>query len=134
MKKIILSVLLLVLAFPTFFIKTEAAMPTPTKIMWDNMELKKGQIGRVTMLKSGFTISKYENGEFRPARVVKKGEVFRVYGIKVETYATHLDLGNNLWAYLSSHRSDGSNVYLQKTVNYETPSKSKLALLKESNK
>lgn len=132
MKKIILSVLLLVLAFTTFFVKTEAAMPT--KIMWDNMELKTGQIGRVTMLKSGFTISKYENGEFRPARVVKKGEVFRVYGIKVATYATHLDLGNNLWAYPSSHRSDGSNVYLQKTVNYETPSKSKLVLLKEYNK
>ena len=132
MKKIVLSVLLLVLAFTTFFVKTEAAMPT--KIMWDNMELKTGQIGRVTMLKSGFTISKYENGEFRPARVVKKGEVFRVYGIKVETYATHLDLGSNLWAYFSSHRSDGSHVYLQKTVNYETPSKSKLALLKEYNK
>lgn len=132
MKKIILSVLLLFLAFTTFFVKTEATMPT--KIMWDNMELKTGQIGRVTMLKSGFTLSKYENGEFRPARVVKKGEVFRVYGIKVATYATHLDLGNNLWAYHSSLRSDGSNVYLQKTVNYETPSKSKLALLKEYNK
>ncbi|WP_269921117.1 hypothetical protein [Psychrobacillus psychrodurans] len=41
MKKIILSVLLLFLAFTTFFVKTEATMPT--KIMWDNMELKTGQ-------------------------------------------------------------------------------------------
>ena len=129
MKKIIFSVLLSASAFSTFFVSTEAAIPT--KVMWDNMELKTGQIGRVTMLKSGFSLSKYDEefGEFRPAKIVKKGEIFRVYGIKVEKYATHLDLGNNLWAYHSSHRSDGSHVYLQKTVNYETPSKYKLEML-----
>ncbi|SES45016.1 hypothetical protein [Psychrobacillus sp. OK032] len=73
MKKIILSVFLSVLAFTTFFVNTEAALPT--KVMWDNMELKEGQIGRVTMLKSGFSLFKYDEelGEFRPAKIVKKG-------------------------------------------------------------
>lgn len=65
-----------------------------------------------------------------PARYVKKGEVFRVYGIKADAYTTSYDLGANLFAYRSSHKLDGSNVYFQKNLMYETPSKAKLELVK----
>lgn len=97
--------------------------------MWDGIELKKGQIGRVTMTKSGFSIFKMENGKMVPARHVKKGEVFRVYGIYRDEYTTNYALGANLYAYRSSHRKDGSNEYFQKNLKYETPSKAKLNLL-----
>jgi hypothetical protein len=128
MKIKLLSVALLsVLTFAFFSGIAEAA---PAKVMWDNVELKKGQIGRVTMLKTGFSIFKLENGVMVPTRYVKKGEVFRVYGIYRDSYTTNYALGANLYAYRSSHRLDGSNIYFQKNLMYETPSKAKLELVK----
>ncbi|WP_197205006.1 hypothetical protein [Cytobacillus firmus] len=128
--KLYLAVILLVIPFVFSTVNAEAAS---AKVWWDGTELKKGQIGRVTMLKTGFSIFKLEDGKMVPARYVKKGEVFRVYGIYRDDYTTNYALGANLFAYRSSHRLDGSNEYFQKNLFYETPSKPKLELVKQVN-
>lgn len=71
-------------------------------VMWGGMELKKGQAGKVTTLKSGFSIYKFEDGKMVPARYVDKGETFRVYGIVKDAITTNYALGGNLYAYRSS--------------------------------
>ncbi|MBN8201445.1 hypothetical protein [Bacillus sp. NTK034] len=128
--KLLLAALLSVV---TLTLSTGNAEAAPTKVWWDGTELKKGQIGRVTMLKTGFSIFKLEDGNMVPARYVKKGEVFRVYGIYRDDYTTNYALGANLFAYRSSHRLDGSNEYFQKNLFYETPSKAKLELVRQLN-
>lgn len=99
-------------------------------VMWGSMELKKGQVGRVTTVESGFSIYKYEDGKMVPARYVEKGETFRVYGIVKDANTTNYALGGNLYAYRSSIRKDGSE-YMQKNLKYETPSKEKLDLVNQ---
>ncbi|TFI46207.1 hypothetical protein E4O93_19070 [Diaphorobacter sp. DS2] len=128
--KLYLAAILLVIPFVFSTVNAEAAS---AKVWWDGTELKKGQIGRVTMLKTGFSIFKLEDGKMVPARYVKKGEVFRVYGICRDDYTTNYALGANLFAYRSSHRLDGSNEYFQKNLFYKTPSKAKLELVKQVN-
>ena len=86
-----------------------------TKVMWGKTELKKGQIGKVTIL-GDTRLVKLENGSLSTVRNLKKGEEFRVYTYKSEQGGLY---------------GVGGGSYIQKStkVKYETPSKSKLAQL-----
>ena len=83
-----------------------------TKVYWDGIELKKGQIGRVT-IESNTILYKLENNQFTPYRELKKGERYRVYTLRSGYYGV------------------GAGLVVKKDVNvlYQTPSKFKLQLL-----
>ncbi|TQR19090.1 transglycosylase SLT domain-containing protein [Psychrobacillus vulpis] len=88
----------------------------PVKVMWGKTELKLGQIGKVTILSNTNLVKMESNGSLTTVRTLKKGEEYRVYN------------------YNSNHGGlygVGGGNYVQKStkVKYETPSKSKLALL-----
>lgn len=86
------------------------------KVMWGKTELKQGQIGKVTILADTNLVKIGSNGSLNKVRTLKKGEEYRVYTYK----------GTNGGLY-----GLGASSYVQKgsQVKYETPSKSKLALL-----
>ncbi len=97
----------------------------PSKVMWDNMELKKGQIGRVTILKetSLLHIGKDPSVDGGAVRALKPGEVYRVYSTKTpDGYVPMYAVGGE---YYIIQNSTLNGVH----VKYETPSKAKLALL-----
>ncbi|MEI4770103.1 transglycosylase SLT domain-containing protein [Psychrobacillus sp. FJAT-51614] len=86
------------------------------KVMWGKTELRLGQIGKVTILSNTNLVKMESNGSLTTVRPLKKGEEYRVY------------------SYKSNHGGlygVGGGSYVQKStkVKYETPSKSKLALL-----
>lgn len=86
------------------------------KVMWGKTELKLGQIGKVT-IKSPSALFKLEkNNKLTKVRNLKAGEEFRVYSYK------------NLDGYMYGV-GGGNFIYNIQSVKYETPSKSKLALL-----
>ncbi len=92
-----------------------------TKIMWGKTELKIGQIGKVTILSNTNLVKMESNGSLTTVRPLKKGEEYRVY------------------TYKSNHGGlygVGAGSFVQKNVKvkYETPSKSKLALLQQQGK
>ncbi|TYS60567.1 hypothetical protein FZD47_20365 [Bacillus infantis] len=112
MKKLgVLCLLSLLIAAGTIANEASAA----TKVMWGKTELKRGQIGKVTIL-SDTKLVKIENRSISVIRTLKKGEEYRVYNYKNEH--------NGLYGV-------GGGSFVQKTieVKYETPSKKKLALL-----
>ncbi|MFJ5770291.1 hypothetical protein [Psychrobacillus sp. NPDC093180] len=86
------------------------------KVMWGKTALKQGQIGKVTILADTNLVKIGSNGSLNKVRTLKKGEEYRVYTYK----------GTNGGLY-----GLGASSYVQKgaQVKYETPSKSKLALL-----
>lgn len=91
------------------------------KVMWGKTELKVGQIGKVTILAETDLVKIGSNGSLSKVRTLKKGDEYRVYTYK----------GTNGGLY-----GVGASSFVQKStkVKYETPSKSKLALLnKEVN-
>ncbi|WP_313803726.1 hypothetical protein [Cytobacillus sp.] len=97
------------------------------KVMWDNLELKPGQIGRVTILQqtSLFKVQVGTSGVklFDPVRELKPGEVYRVYGTKtIQGYAPLYDVGGSFYVIQSTGHNIGH-------LKYETPSKAKLALV-----
>lgn len=86
------------------------------KVMWGKTELKLGQIGKVTVLSDTSLVKLESDGSLTTVRPMKKGEEYRVY------------------SYNNNHGGlygVGGGSYVQKStkVKYETPSKSKLALL-----
>jgi hypothetical protein len=98
------------------YITNKLAVPTVIKVMWGKTELKLGQIGKVTILSNTNLVKMDSNGSLTTVRTLKKGEEYRVY------------------SYNSNHGGlygVGGGSYIQKSSNikYETPSKSKLALL-----
>lgn len=119
--KIIKLVLLLVLMFgvSSYNIVTADAS---TKVMWGKTELKLGQVGKVTVLGDTNLYHLSDNGQvLTKVRTLKKGEEFRVYSVRdltVDNYAAYYAVGGNNYI-----KTNGN-------VKYETPSKSKLALLK----
>lgn len=120
MKKLfkMLSVMTLLLSINFMFTtNTEAAV----KIMWGKTELKLGQIGKVTVLSNTNLVELESDGSLTTVRTLKKGEEYRVYSYK----SNHGGL----------YGVGGGN-YIQKNgkVKYETPSKSKLALLAQQTK
>lgn len=95
--------------------QTASSNSNATKVMWGKTELKKGQIGKVTIL-TETDLVKLENGSLTKVRTLKKGEEFRVYTYKSEQGGLY-GVGG------------GSFVQKSSKVKYETPSKSKLAQL-----
>ncbi|WP_313893836.1 MBL fold metallo-hydrolase [Psychrobacillus sp.] len=86
------------------------------KVMWGKTELKLGQIGKATILADTTLVKLESDGSISTVRAMKKGEEYRVYNYK----------GNHGGLF-----GVGGGNYIQKNtkVKYETPSKSKLALL-----
>lgn len=87
-------------------------------IMWGKTELKLGQIGKVTISSDTKLVKLEKDGSLTTVRPMKKGEEYRVYSFK----------SNHGGLY-----GVGSGSFVQKNakVKYETPSKSKLALLQQ---
>lgn len=97
--------------------------PTPAEkeaasekeLTWDGMVLKKGQIGRVSIIKRINLWTDGENGRLKMARVLEVGERFRVYGYRDE-HEGQYDLGGGFWV-----------TKMEDHIKYETPSKTLLA-------
>ena len=109
----IVFVFILVAMF-TFTITTEASS---TQVMWGKTELKKGQIGKVTLYAD---VATYKADGSR-GKVLPAGGEYRVYTFRTDIYGGEYGLG------------DGLFVHMYGALNYETPSKSKLALLEDSS-
>jgi len=102
----------------TFQVNTAEAA---SKVMWGKTELKIGQIGKVTILKDTNLVKLNNDGSLITVRTLKKGDEFRVYQYK----------GQHGGLY-----GVGSSSFVQKDTSkvlYETPSKSKLELIKNIN-
>lgn len=112
-KIILLSILLLGVA--TYKIDTVNAA---SKVMWGKTELKLGQIGKATILTKANLVKLQPNGTLTTVRTLKKGEEFRVYSYK-SNHGGLYGVGG------------GSFIQKNSNIKYETPSKSKMALLKE---
>ncbi|UAW07777.1 stress protein [Psychrobacillus phage PVJ1] len=110
-------VLMLVVGIVSFSGNSASAA---TKVMWGKTELKLGQIGKATILSDTTLVKLESNGTLSNVRKMKKGEEYRVYSYK----------SNNGGLY-----GVGGGSYIQKSakVKYETPSKSKLALLQQGS-
>ncbi|MFV2047078.1 DUF3298 and DUF4163 domain-containing protein [Metabacillus litoralis] len=104
MKKVL--PLLLVLLLSLSFVQPQSAA---AKVMWGDMELKKGQIGRVTMLKDVNIYTKSDD-EYVKSGTAKKNQLNRVY--------------TNRKGYLGI--GGGKFVKNDSSVKYETPSQSRL--------
>lgn len=89
-----------------------------SKVMWGKTELKLGQIGKVTIKSSTVLFKMGKDNSLVKVRNLKAGEEFRVYSFK----------NNNGGLY-----GLGGGNFIQKNLStmYETPSKSKIASLKD---
>ncbi|WP_144509999.1 peptidoglycan DD-metalloendopeptidase family protein [Bacillus sp. FJAT-22090] len=87
--------------------------PTPTKLMWGKTEFKKGQIGKLTILKP-INLWKDVNGKLTMERVLNPSEEYRVYGYR-ELHGGQYDVGGGMWV-----------TKMSGYIKYETPSKSLL--------
>jgi N-acetylmuramoyl-L-alanine amidase len=85
--------------------------------LWDGMELKKGQCGRITILKP-INLWKRIESRLETVRVLQPGEVYRVYGYD-EQHGGQYGVGAGLWV----TNMDGY-------IKYETPSKDLLDKVK----
>ncbi|WP_313892947.1 hypothetical protein [Psychrobacillus sp.] len=118
LKKVFKVLMLLAFALGCTSFSLEHA-DASTKVMWGKTELKLGQIGKVTILANTSLVKLGSDGSLSTVRSLKKGEEFRVYSYK----------NNHGGLY-----GVGGGSFVQKNgakVKYETPSKSKLALLKK---
>ncbi|WP_053367737.1 DUF3298 and DUF4163 domain-containing protein [Bacillus sp. FJAT-27245] len=82
------------------------------KVMWNGSELKKGQIGLVTIVKETNLLTETD-GKITVVRVLKPGEMYRIYSFA----PGRLNVGAGLFV----HRDN--------KINYQTPSKEKLQAL-----
>ncbi|QFF98007.1 hypothetical protein PB01_03785 [Psychrobacillus glaciei] len=108
-------VFILLISFMTFNTNQASAS---TKVMWGKTELKVGQIGKVTIVTNTSLWKLEKDNSLTKIRELKKGEEYRVYSYK----------SNNGGLY-----GVGGGAFIQKgaAIKYETPSKSKLTLLKQ---
>ena len=109
-------VLMLVVGMVSFNGKSASA----AKVMWGKTELKLGQIGKVTILSDTNLVKMESDGSLSTVRSMKKGEEYRVYSYKNDHGGLY---------------GVGGGSYVQKStkIKYETPSKSKLALLQQES-
>ncbi|MGA5690635.1 hypothetical protein [Cytobacillus pseudoceanisediminis] len=118
MKKFMV-LLLSLMVFASLFSSTSAAdncqnYKTGMKVWWDGVELKPGQIGRLT-IKKDTPLFKL-NGEKRTlSRTLKAGEFYRIYAFKPGL----LSVGGGYFVERDSR------------VTYQTPSKTKLEQVKQ---
>ncbi|WP_066289818.1 N-acetylmuramoyl-L-alanine amidase family protein [Bacillus sp. FJAT-29937] len=94
-----------------FKLKEKSEKPTT----WDGLLFKKGQIGRIKILKRINLWRRKENNKLVLSRILNPGEVYRVYGYD-PLYGGQYDVGDNHWI----TNIDGY-------IKYETPSKAFLA-------
>lgn len=107
MKKLFILVMLL---FASVSVPTiSQAADCSSKVYWDDVQLKSGQIGRVTIQKTT-TIYKNVNGKFEFSSTVKPGDNYRVYAEKPTYY----------------HLGGGLVILDNADILYQTPSRNKL--------
>ncbi|MEH7481474.1 N-acetylmuramoyl-L-alanine amidase [Neobacillus drentensis] len=87
---------------------------TSNKAMWDNMELKKSQIGKITILKPINLWSRNQNNELEFVKILQPNEVYRVYSFD-NLHGGQFGVGNGLYV-----------TNLTGYLNYSTPSPEKL--------
>ncbi|MDE3840234.1 DUF3298/DUF4163 domain-containing protein [Bacillus methanolicus] len=108
MKKWILgAAVCFALMFSSFF-----PHETSAKVIWDGMELKKGQIGKVTILKQT-ELYQLNGTKKKVLRKLKPGEVYRIY----QFLPGKLGLGG------------GKFIDRDNRIKYQTPSKEKIQAL-----
>lgn len=90
------------------------AEKTSEAVMWDGEELKKGQIGRITVLKPINLWRRVGADQIEFVRILQPGEVYRVYGY-TEQYGGQYNVGAGY--YITN---------MEGYIKYETPSKEKL--------
>ena len=86
------------------------------KIMWGKTELKKGQIGKLTILKP-INLWTEKEGKLVEVRILNPGEEYRVYNYR-KLHGCQYNVGDNHWV----TKMDGY-------IKYETPSKAVLEQL-----
>jgi hypothetical protein len=89
------------------------------KLMWDESELRKGQIGRLTILKPINLWKRDEKNKLKMIRILQPGERYRVYGYD-SLYGGQYNVGSGCWV-----------TKMEGYVKYETPSKKLLAKARE---
>lgn len=118
-KKLVQAAVIVLLLVSVLNIHTNQASAN-TKVMWGKTELKIGQIGKVTVLANTSLWTLEKDGSLTKIRDLKKGEEYRVYSYKSDHEGIY-GLGG------------GAFVQKNSAIKYETPSKSKLNLLKSLN-
>ncbi|KOR93301.1 amylopullulanase [Geobacillus stearothermophilus ATCC 12980] len=87
------------------------------KVYWDGVELKKGQIGRLTVQKPINLWKRTKDGRLVFVRILQPGEVYRVYGYDARFGGQYAVGGGYYVTDIDTH------------IRYETPSKEKLKLV-----
>jgi hypothetical protein len=108
----------LVIIFAAIFMLLFSASSASAKVMWGKTELKKGQIGKVTIV-TNVNAAKLNGKTLTQDKRLKKGEEFRVYTYRVIGNSGYYGLGGGLFVKKSDR------------IKYETPSKRKLAQLEK---
>ncbi len=94
--------------------KVNNAPRSTEPVWWNGMELKKGQIGRITVLKPINLWKRDENDKITMVRILNPGEVYRVYGYD-NLHGGQYNVGDDHWI----TKMDGY-------IKYETPSQEKI--------
>ncbi|WNS75192.1 hypothetical protein RRV45_20325 [Bacillus sp. DTU_2020_1000418_1_SI_GHA_SEK_038] len=110
----------ILISFLTVFLLLFSENAVSAKVMWGKTELKEGQIGKVTIL-TNVNTTKIDGDTLTQGKGLKKGEEFRVYSNKVVNGSQYYGLGGGLFVQKSDR------------IKYETPSKAKLAQLKNES-
>ena len=113
-KNMLIAIAFTLVAMFTFSITSDASS---TKVMWGKTELKAGQIGKVTLYGDMGTF-KVDGSR---GKVLPAGGEYRVYSFRKDIFGGEYGLGGGLF------------VHMYGPLEYETPSKAKLALLKSNN-
>ena len=108
----------LVIIFAAIFMLLFSASSASAKVMWGKTELKKGQIGKVTIV-TNVNAAKLNGKTLTQDKRLKKGEEFRIYTYRVIGNSGYYGLGGGLFVKKSA------------SIKYETPSKRKLAQLEK---
>lgn len=93
--------------------KAVSGVSNTEKIMWGKTELKKGQIGKLTILKP-INLWSEKDGELVEERILNPKEEYRVYGYR-EEHGGQYNVGGGMWV-----------TKMPEYIKYETPSKAML--------
>ncbi|WP_342560619.1 S1C family serine protease [Psychrobacillus sp. FSL W7-1457] len=118
-KGIMRLLIVAILLISVFTFHDQTANAQSNKVMWGKTELKVGQLGKVTVLSNTPLVKLESDGSLTTVRNLNKGEEFRVYSYK-SNHGGLYGVGG------------GSFISKSPVVKYETPSKSKLALLSQN--
>lgn len=113
----VLSTVALTLALSLTAVNSNAEAYKIETVMWGKTELKLGQIGKITVLKDTQLYKIVDGNTITSTRELKKGEEFRVYSYKNQNGGLY-GVGGGMFIL-----KDGS-------IKYDTPSKTKMAMLK----